>query len=93
MVKVEFVDSMDGVLNGEEVVFVSYADVLRHVVQPTEVRHSQAIQITKIRSVSIRNPNVRYNKEEYDCVTCRELRKSKYENQGWEKGERGRKLR
>ena len=55
--------------------------------------HSQAIQVTKIRSVSIRNPNVRYNKEEYDCVTCRELRKSKYENQGWEKGERGRKLR
>ena len=75
MVKVEFVDSMDGVLIREEVVFVSYADVLRHVVQPTEVRHSQAIQITKIRSVSIRNSNVRYNKEEYDCVTCRELRK------------------
>ena len=76
---------MDGVLNGEEVVFVSYADVPRQVVQPTEGRHSQAIQVTKIRSVSIRNPNVRYNKEEYDCVTCRELRKSKYENQGWER--------
>ena len=84
---------MDGVLNGEEVVFVSYADVPRQVVQPTEVRHSQAIQITKIRSVSIRNPNVRYNKEEYDCVRCRELRKSKYQDQGWEKAERARKLR
>ena len=79
---------MDGVFIGEEVVFVSYADVLRQVVQPTEVRHSQAIQITKIRSVSIRNPNVRYNKEEYDCVTCRELRKSKYENKD-EKREKG----
>ena len=42
---------MDGVLNGEEVVFVSYADVPRHVVQSTEVRHSQAIQLTESRSV------------------------------------------
>ena len=80
---------MDGVLNGEEVVFVSYADVLRHVVQPTEVRHSQAIQITKIRSVSIRNPNVRYNKEEYDLSKVSGTKKIKISRSRMGKGRKG----
>ena len=80
---------MDGVFIGEEVVFVSSADVPRQVVQPTEVRHSQAIQITKIRSVSIRNPNVRYNKEEYDLSKVSGTKKIKISRSRMEKGRKG----
>ena len=61
----------------------------RLVVQPTEGRHSQAIQLTEIRSVSIRNPNVRYNKEEYDLSKVSGTKKIKISRSRMEKGRKG----
>ena len=61
----------------------------RLVVQPTEGRHSQAIQLTDSRSVWIRKPNVSYNKEEYDLSKVSGTKKIKISRSRTEKGSKG----